>query len=307
MDTQGSIRGSLKGKKSLFQAQTVKPVVLETAKQFLENFSLDSRIRQPLYPEKMEQSIGKHTYYVLGHEQKYEPGFLLFMKGHPLIFIDSRFRKAVSLRLRLSASMYQSNSVFIATLDSLFGTLQLEDVWILEDKSCVHESYSSRIKRLERFYANSFVQDKRLSGLTVTLPELFPLSSLRTLVDSRNYSSIDFIPEQGGRRRLFLSLIQKPKEHISTNEPETPIQTQLETPTQPDPKAATIAFAAKCKGLPDVYDLQDERGNSLGKAAVQTTEMSTQLRQQFSASVQTVKVQIQWYEEFSKYKIVGLF
>lgn len=301
MDTQGSVRGSLKGKKSLFQPQTVKPVVLETAKQFLENLSLDSRIRQPLYPEKMEQSIGKHKYYLLGHEQKSEPGFLLLMKGYPVLFVDTRFHHAITLRLRLSASLYQSNSVFIATLDSLFGMLQLEDVWILEGKSCVHEPYSSRIQHLERFYTSSFVQDKRLSGLTVHLPEIFPLSSLRTLVESGNYTSIDFVPEQGGRRRLFVSLMAKPKRE----KPEPTVEP--EPVPVAEPLTATVAFASKIKGLPDVYELVDEKGAPLGKAAVQTTEMSTQLRQQFTASNQSVKVQIQWYEEFGKYKIIGLF
>jgi hypothetical protein len=307
MDTQGSVRGSLKGKKSLFQPQTVKPVVLETAKQFLENSSLDSRIRQPLYPEKMEQSIGKHKYYLLGHEQKSEPGFLILMKGYPVLFIDTRFHHPITLRLRLSASLYQSNSVFIATLDSLFGMLQLEDVWILEGKSCVHEPYSSRIQHLERFYTSSFVQDKRLSGLTVHLPEIFPLSSLRTLVESGNYTSIDFVPEQGGRRRLFVSLMAKAKR----DKPEATVEALPETNpvsvAEPKTLTATVAFASKIKGLPDVYELVDEKGTTLGKAAVQTTEMSTQLRQQFTAANQSIKVQIQWYEEFGKYKIIGLF
>ena len=66
----------------------------------------------------------------------------------------------------------------------------------------------------------------------------------------------------------------------------------------------TSATAFKIKGLPDTYELKDEKGQPLGKAAVQTSELSQLLRQ--SIQVEGKKVKIQWYEEFERYKILGL-
>jgi hypothetical protein len=104
MDTNGSIRASgLRG--TSFRPQQVQPVLLETAKQFLENLQVDTRIKQILHEDKLEQSVGKHKYYILGNEQKYEPGFLCIMQGHPIVFLSSRFQYAYALRMRVHASL----------------------------------------------------------------------------------------------------------------------------------------------------------------------------------------------------------
>jgi hypothetical protein len=303
MDTQGSIRSSLKGSSSGFRPIPLEPTLLETAKQFLESFQLDLRIRQVLRPEKLEESVAKHTYYVLGNEQKYEPGFLLILQGKPVLFVSSRFQFGFALRLRIHPSVFQTQAVFVATLDTIHATLRLEDVLYLEGNAVMKLPFSKRFSMLRSFYRKSFHQDKHLSGLQVLLAEYFPLETLEEKVESNQFYSIDLVPEQGGRRRWHLPLrtgVPVPAPVATAPSQQLPVPAPAPVPV----KGKTTAFAYKIKGLPDTYDLQDEKGVSLGKAAVQSAQLSLALRTLFSKGVNSVPVSIEWNEEFSRFKIL---
>ena len=301
MDTP-SIRSSGNKGSMKFRATPIEQALLEKAKHFLESYQFDLRIRQHLQEDKLENSVGKHKYYILPNEQKYEPGFLVVMKGQPIVFLQGRLQYGFSLRLRLHASLYTNQAIFIATLDTIHSSLRLEDALFYDGKSLTQESYSQRYQTLQTFFQTAFVQDTRLSGLTVTVAQLFPLSQLKSLVDSDLYHTIEFVPEQAQRRRLFFTLPSKQKEIK-----QKPFD--LPTPQAPPPppiskEDRTVALAFKIKGLPDTYELKDESGHILGKAAVQTAELSQLLRQSIGAG--GTKVKVQWYEEFERFKILGL-
>lgn len=305
MDTQGSIRSSLKGSSSGFRPTPLEPTLLETAKQFLESFHFDLRIRQVLHHDKLEESVGKHTYFVLGNEQKYEPGFLLILQGKPVLFVSSRFQFGFALRLRIHPSIFQTQAVFIATLDTVHATLRLEDVLYLEGNPVAKLSFSKRFGILRSFYKRSFLQDKHLSGLQVLLADYFPLETLEEKVDSNQFYSIDLVPEQGGRRRWHLPLRTGTGSSISSIPvSQKPVPAIPVVPASVPLKEKTKALAYKIQGLPDTYDLQDEKGVSLGKAAVQTAQLSLTLRTLFSQGALFVPVSIQWNEEFSRFKIL---
>ena len=321
MDTTGSIKASLKGGNTGFHPQNIEPAVLERAKQFLESFQFDLRIRQILYADKMEVSLANHVYYVLGNEQKFEPGFLICMKGAPVIFVNSRLTFGFTLRLRLHASLYEKEAVFIGTLDTVHAQLRLEDVLYYSGRRLGRDGYSQRFKVLNEFIENSFVQDKRLSGLTVSVAEPTPLSSLKETIDSAQYYSVDLIPEQGGRRRWHIPLhapivrntvvSRNVHVHVPVN-PHVPVVTPtvIVSTTIPEiiEKTKTHATATKVVGSPDTYDLCDEANKSMGRAAVQNSAVSIQLREAFTKpGVKDVAVRIQWYEDFKRYKIIGLY
>ncbi len=299
MDTP-SIRASGNRGKSNFKAIPIEQALLEKAKHFLESYQFDLRIRQHLHVDKMENSIGKNKYYILGNEQKYEPGYILVMKGSPVVFLQGRLQFGFALRLRLHASLYQNQAIFVGTLDTIQGSLRLEDVLLYEGKSFTQDSFSKRYEQLQHFFQNAFVQDTRLSGLTVNLATLSPLSQLKSIVESDQFYSLDFVPDQPNRRRLVLQLQQQQQK---------PQAAKVEPVIKPKPveipkEERTVAMAFKIKGLPDTYELRDESGNPLGKAAVQTTELSQLLRQTIQNDGKQVKVQ--WHEEFERFKIVGL-
>jgi hypothetical protein len=316
MDTSGSIKGSgLKG--TSFRPQQAEPVLLNAAKQFLENFQFDTRVRQLLHDDKLEQSVGKHKYYILGNEQKYEPGFLCIMKGHPIVFLSSRFQFAYVLRMRIHTSLYQSQALFIGTLDTVYANLRLEDVWYLNGKALFQEPFSKRYDALQTFSSSLFVQDKHFSGFTVDVAKLARLSELRKIVESKEFYSVDFVPEHGGRRRWHLPLAFT---HIQVKAEDAPFQekgpekTVMEKviPAQkatasPSQEKHTHAIARKIVGMPDTYALQSKTNIDLGRAAVQTAGLSMLLRNEFVIKKkESVSVSIQWYEEFQRYKITGV-
>lgn len=302
MDTP-SIRSSGNKGKQGFRAIPIQQALLNAAKQFLESYQFDLRIRQHLHEDKLDQSIGKHKYYVLGNEQKYEPGYILVMKGHPVVFLQGRLQYGFALHLRLHSSLYANQAIFVGTLDTIRASLRLEDVLLYEGKSLMQDPFSKRYAMLHTFFQTAFVQDTRLSGVTVSLAELFPLSKVKSLVDSALYYSLDFVPEQAGRRRLFLSLPQA----AAPAKPAPKVQAPAAAPPplsamKKEDRVSALAF--KIKGLPDTYELKDEQGQSLGKAAVQTTELSQLLRQ--TIQQEGTQVKIEWVEEFERFKITGL-
>jgi len=316
MDTSGSIKGSgLKG--TSFRPQQAEPVLLNAAKQFLENFQFDTRVRQLLHDDKLEQSVGKHKYYILGNEQKYEPGFLCIMKGHPIVFLSSRFQFAYVLRMRIHTSLYQSQALFIGTLDTVYANLRLEDVWYLNGKALFQEPFSKRYDALQTFSSSLFVQDKHFSGFTVDVAKLARLSELRKIVESKEFYSVDFVPEHGGRRRWHLPLafthtqvkaedapFQEKGPEKTVMEKVIPAQKATASPSQ---EKHTHAIARKIVGMPDTYALQSKTNIDLGRAAVQTAGLSMLLRNEFVIKKkESVSVSIQWYEEFQRYKITGV-
>jgi hypothetical protein len=321
MDTSGSIKASgIRG--SSFKPTPIEPALLATAKQFLENFQFDTRIRQLLYEDKLDQSVGKHKYYILGNEQKYEPGFLCIMKGQPIVFLSGRLQYGFSLRMRVHSSLFQKEAIFLGTLDTVFATLRLEDVWYLNGTVTYMDAFSKRYDTLQRFYNTMFVQDKHLSGFTVEVAKLAPLDSLRKIVDSKEFNSVDFVPEHGGRRRWHLPLAftqQQKKIEMAPFNDKGPEKTLVEAaiPAHAAKVQATQdtntnilhteAVARKIVGMPDTYALQSKTNVDLGRAAVQTAGVSMLMRNAFGKEKkEAVDVSIQWYEEFQRYKITGL-
>ena len=315
MEASGTIKSSTKHGAS-FRPTNTEPALLATAKQFLESFQMDTRIRQLLREEKLAESVGKHKYYVLGHEQKYEPGFLLIMKGQPVVFLSGRLQYAFTLRMRLHASLYQNEAILLGTLDTVYATFRLEDVWYLNGKVTYTDPFSKRYASLQSFMTTLFVQDTRLSGFTVELAKVHPLSDLRKLVESKEFYSVDFIPEHATRRRWHLPLAfthQQKEITIAPFNAKGPEKTLVEKvipiqeETQESKEKHTEAIARKIVGMPDTYALQSKTNVDLGRGAVQTSGISMLLHSEFtSKKKESVAVSIQWYEEFQRYKITGI-
>jgi hypothetical protein len=272
------------------------------------------RIRQQLYPEKMENAVSRNTYYVLGNEQRFEPGFLVCMKDKPLVFMNSRLNYGFTLRLRLHESLHREGAIFVGTLDTVHGTLRLEDVFLYLGKTYCQSPYSKRYAVLQDFYKNAFVQDTRLSNMTVFVAEPRPLATLRDAVDSNQFHSIDLIPEQGGRRRWHIPLVlyqnqQLPKKATATeilayNLAQTSSALSLPLPVKEVVLTEErVAIATKVPGLPDTFDLFSKDKKLIGRAAVQKAEISMKMRQMVAAAV---TVTVLWDDEFLRYKIIDL-
>lgn len=288
--------------------------LLEKLSQFFD----DIRIRQQLILEKAETPLRKGIFYLLGYESRAEPGFLCFLpdSGGTCVFVSGRLTEVHSLRLRYNKTVAEKGTVLVASLDRSRGTLQLEDIWLDCGENLRRRPFSERWNRLLQFSGNQLVQDKKLSGFEMQLANFRPLEDLKAMVESQEFRGIDFIPEQGEKRRFFLPLGGgggggcggggRPRPEYSNH---TQIQTQTQTSIQTQnnttesPENIKRAWAQRVAGMPDTYELFDQTGKNLGRAAIQNLSLSLQLRKETKSRFQ---VQTSWHSDFLCYEIVGL-
>lgn len=292
-----------------FHVKHIEPAVLEQAKQFLESYRNDLRIRQMLHNDKVESVCSRETLFVLPNEQRFEPGFLVFMKGQPPLFLQGRLTFGFALRMRVVPSLYEQGAVFIGTMDTVHTTLRLEDIFVYAGESLHRLTYQQRFAKLQQFFKSAFVADDRLSGCSIVCAEPQSLSCLQDLVESGQYHSIDLIPDQAGRRRWHVPLMATTKVIEPSLMEETSTHVAKEdTAIIETSEKATEGFASKITGLPDTMDLTSTLGATLGRAAIQSAELSMSLRKAFQGEPAGTKlaVRLAWSTDFGRYEIVGL-
>jgi hypothetical protein len=277
----------------------------------LQSYFSDLRIRQMLTPEKASVPLLKGVFYVLPYETRAEPGFLCCFKGTGATWISGRLDQAVPLRMRLSSSLFEKGTVLIATLDRQNESVSLEDVWLWKGENLRKRPFSERYKKLKPFWDEHFIQDKRLSGLDVSIAYPLSLQQLKEKVDSLAFQGVDLIPEQGDRRRFFIPLGKLRAQGRSKQQaPTQPMFVETDDVEQQIEASAskehpTWCYAKKVVGMPDTYDLLLADGKSLGSAAVQSFALSQSLRQAFG-NQKMVAVSVAWHSDFLCYEILGL-
>lgn len=326
-DTQGLSQGSLRNSHRETHAIQRKPApaaLQALVSKSLENCSDDLVIRQRLDPQKTEGALKRGTFFVLENEGRADPGFLVLLPGKPAVY--AQFRKgrdgarrlqASTLRLRVSSTVTEGGgSVLIATLDDVMHTLRLEDVWMWRgERLYAKEAFTKRREKLKEFVERHWVPDARLLGGIFTV--LADYKSLDTFsqkvdVDFSELHSLEFVPEQAGRRRMVLYL----EERLRSAEGPAGLKQERRAaaapaaaaaPPPPPPAAPTPtvpqrrARAVPVEKMPDVYDLYDEAGLPISRASVQQFTLSQQLRTKKEAWVQA-----RWRTEFGGYEIIAL-
>lgn len=298
-----------------FHVKHIEPAVLEQAKQFLESFLQDLRIRQFLPVDRIESVCSREKLFVLPNEQRFEPGFLVFLPNQPPLFVQNRLQYGFALRMRVQPALYEQGTVLIGTMDTVHTTLRLEDVFVYSGKVYQRMPYQERFTKLQQFFRSAFVRDDKLSGCSIVCAEPQPLSALQDLVESGQYNSIDLLPDQGGRRRWHIPLTATARPEKESSREITPEEAEAQVPIfvapvsqdKEEPKA-TEGLASKIHGLPDTMELVDTKGKSLGRAAVQTAELSMGLRKAFQGKPTGTRlaVRLSWCEDFGRYQIMGL-
>ena len=278
----------------------------ELANQFMETHVKDMCIRQRLQPDK-EAIVKKGTFYVLENDGRAEPGFLLFLPKQPAVFIfpgrKDRKDLIVTLRMRTDVSLGNGGgTLLVASLDKIQHTLRLEDVWIWKGEDVyTQKAFSERRKCMKEFVERSWVPDARLlGGIQTSIANPKPLSDLAKIQEKA--FSVDLIPELPGKRRFWFPLASAP-----AAAPAAPpvVQKQEEKKVIPEPVVQNKirALAVALESLPDVYDLFQENGTPLCRAAVQQLSLSQQLRAQ---KIKKIPVWAEWKSEFGRYEIVSL-
>jgi hypothetical protein len=334
MESQGLSEGSLRNSHRETHAVRRKPAPAsfqELARKLVESCSTDLILRQRLDPQKVEGGMKRGTFFVLPNEGRAEPGFLVCLPGKPAIFLQMRrgregksYMQGSTLRMRVSTAVGEGGgSVLIATLDDVLHRLRLEDVWMWRGESLAGtHTFSRRREKLKEFVERHWVPDARLlGGIFTTVAQPISLEAFSKREDWTGVSSIEFLPEAPGRRRLVHHL-ELPvraatgpaglkQERATGVVAAVPVAEEVEEPAAAvavvAPTATRNARAIAVDKMPDVYDLYEENGLPISRASVQQFSISQRLRKACEAAgPQGVVVTAHWRAEFGGYEIVGL-
>jgi len=282
------------------QPKRVPPALLDTAKRVLERSAPSGSIRHSLQIDKSESFFSTEKMTLIANEGRTEPGYICFFPQQPVMFISGRQDQGVFLRLRVDSSLFQG-TIFIGTLDG--GSLVLEDCLSWRGKTFVDLPFSKRYAQLHTFFHTLCVRDERISGVKLSLAKLYSLAALAELVQKDEFWSVDFVPELARRRRFFMRL------HGTA--PSAKQQQQQQT-FQPITVAAPVAMlktlvaiAKNIQGLPDTYDLFSYDKVHIGEGAIQSDQMSTDVRVAIKKNP-SLPVFVEWNEEFECYEILGV-
>lgn len=288
------------------QVKRVPPALLDAAKRVLERSVPNSAIRHSLYIEKSEPFLSTEKIVLIANEGRTDPGYICFFPQQPIMFINSRVDQGVFLRLRVDTSLFQG-TVFIGTLDG--GNLVFEDCYAWRGKSVADQSFSKRFSLLNTFFHTLCVRDERISGVKIHLAKLHALAELPVLIQKDEFWSIDFVPEAPQRRRFFHKLhIQGQMQSQSQSQLQMQGQVQPATTAKPiveEKPSQLVAIAKNIQGLPDTYDLFSYDKVHIGEAAIQSDQMSTQVRLAIQKN-SSLPVFVDWNEEFECYEISGI-
>jgi hypothetical protein len=336
MESQGLSEGSLRNSHRETHAVRRKPAPAsfqELARKLVESCSEDMVLRQRLDPQKVEGGMKRGTFFVLENEGRAEPGFLVFLPGKPPIFLQLRrgregksYMQGNTLRMRVSTTVSEGGgSVMIATLDDVLHTLRLEDVWMWRGEVlATTQTYSRRREKLKEFVERHWVPDARLlGGIFAKVAQPTSLEAFSQKGGFNGVSSVEFIPEAPGRRRLVWHLEamvraatgpaglkqERPKDVVYANVPEPILATgtQVAAVAIDTPQANMIAIrkarAVPVDKMPDVYDLYGEDGFPISRASVQQFSLSQALRAYTKGDIW---VTARWRAEFGGYEILSL-
>ena len=342
MESQGLSHGSLRNSHREVHAIRRKPAAAsfqELASKLVESCSEDLLLRQRLDPDKLQGVLKRGTFYVLENDGRGEPGFLVFLPGKPAIYLQRRRGRGgefgfqgSTLRMRASTSLGEGGgTVLIATLDDVMHTLRLEDVWMWRGTPLASTTpYSKRREKLQEFVERHWVPDARLlGGIFTKIAQPMSLEQFSQKGSWEGCSSVEFLPEQPGRRRMVwhLETIEKAATgHAGLKQERGPVVAGGGGPTgmASPPAAATapavvappaappqlqrLARAVPVEKLPDVYDLFGEDGMPISRASVQQFALSQALRAQKGqgGTAEGIWVTARWRSEFGGYEIIKL-
>jgi hypothetical protein len=256
-------------------------------------------IRQRLDMENMKQPLQKGVFYVAENEGKSQPGFLVFLPGkQAVVYLQTKERSPPPAMLRMRVSPYISErggSVFVANLDTIAHTLRIEDVWMWRGEPLFTTTpYSQRRDLLQEFVEQHWIPDARLmGGITTTILNPISLAELctKSLIGT---STIDLIPEQPGKRRLWYMVDAVVK----------PVAEPVAKPVA-EPKHSLKGLAFKVDNIPDIYDIYDEKKTLICRASVQFFALSQEMRSKCSTD-EGVWVNISWRDDFKGYEIIKM-
>ena len=239
-----------------------------------------------------------------------------------MVWIDEQFKKSYKIPMRVSNSIYEKRSVFIATLNVGDSLLRLEDVWLNSGKMIRAQPFTQRWELLLDFYSLYYKPDLVLQqGMRVEAAVYESLSSAMNWASDGMTEKMMLAQSESSPRRLRVQLAETsvpvlkkvdivpsvpkgkkthvvpPRALFVEEEASSPLHTGKAT-------KATKARAVPHAEYPDTYDVW-VNGVKKGYAAVQDIELSRRLKDALGNNKE-LPVHVEWNEEFSMYEITDL-
>jgi len=294
------------------------PALHDTTKRFVESLCPDVRISQYADLNYAAKRMDRDPWYWLLPVPGGRVGYLVFQPNQPAIWIDEQFKMSWRIGIRVSSSVYEKTSIFIASLNKFDGLLRLEDAWVISGKSLILAPFTKRWGVVCDFFGESYKVDEKLQqGLRIETAEFKSLASVNSFSGSSGSSDIPTVFAQGERapRRLRVQMISPapatnapkaaPTMHNTVSKPMFVEEDEGndETVDQQPLKGQTIARAVAHEDHPDTYNLWIN-GVKKGYAAVQNLDLSRKLRVAVKESNETFVV-VEWNDEFKMYEILS--
>lgn len=299
----------------------------DTTKSFVESLSHDIRISQHadlVYACKRMETEKSFWLHPLPGQAR--PGYLVFLPRQPVIWIDEQFKQSYRIPIRVSFTVYERKSLFIASLDRTDGLLRIEDCWMLSGDFVKGKSFSERWDTVITFFDTKYKPDPTLQqGLRIEPAVYESLVSAKKWIDVPN---MVLLQGDTSPRRLRVYFKEKDEQQKTFPEqkkvsPITPVKKQfvqvkkemikpmflndeIPTNTYTESTDTSKAIAVPHDDYPDTYNLFIG-GVKKGYAAVQDLDLSKELRLVLSKKEKKeLSVNIEWNEEFKMYQINSL-
>jgi len=315
----------------------------ETTQRFVESLSSDVRVSQyadvhfaaKKFRAPAEAAATDKWYWL---KPTGISGYLVFLPNTPVVWIDEQFKKSYKIPMRVSNSIYEKRSVFIATLNVGDSLLRLEDVWLNAGKMIRGQPFTQRWEVLLDFYSLYYKPDVVLQqGIRVEMAVYEPLCKAMDWASDGMAEKMMLAQSESSPRRLRVQLAQ-PSEHSVSSVPSGHVLKKVavapvvpvvpSVPMVPKEKKAHVvppralfveddvscsplntAKATKARAVPhaeypDTYDVW-VNGVKKGYAAVQDIELSRRLKDALGDNKE-LSVHVEWNQEFSMYEIIDL-
>lgn len=237
-------------------------------------------------------------------------GYLLLLPKRPAVWLDEQMKQCFRIPLRVSQSIFQQRTIFIATLNRSEGRLTLDDCWEWKGQSMIGKPFTKRWELVRDFFSAEFKEDERLQrGLQIEPAVWYPLLEFESLCSTGALDWIHWQPEHTASKRLRIELKER-MDAQTTPLAQTSHKTSQKESRPPQPSAETATLTARAVAnpdMPDTYTLFTAENTEKGTAAVQRFTLSKQLRDVLAQKEQKeVFVEVEWNTEFEKWQITGV-
>lgn len=300
---KGSLKSSsFHGQKGV-EPKSVDRALHEASERFVETMP-DSRITFFSSSEHLERRVKKEKGYFL--KGKGRVGYLLCMPKRPLLWMDEQKKQCIRVGARLSKSLFDENSVFIATFDKYDSCITIDDCWIYKGKSLIALPFTQRWEYVLKMYDHDYKRDEFLeNGIQIQPAAYYAMTAFQTV--ARGQEWIHWMPEDASQKRMRIQLKQREASTIQEQISQKKLAHKQSPEKQIKQTAHLTAKAVPHEEFPDTYTLYTAEGTEKGIAAIQKFAISQSLKQLFEKEKKEyVYVRVGWNADFEKWQITGV-